>query len=153
MRVSPLDLAPFLLIALAACGGDAKPVVEVEEPSAPVPRTVDKGGGCTVEITRDGTGTPARVGDEVALTYEVRVKDAEATLASTEGWVSPLRVRLGAPEVLPGLSRGIEGLRPGTQARIEVPPEMAYGEAGIPSASVPPQATLIFDVEIKAVRP
>ncbi len=155
MRTPVFFLAPVILLAfaIAACGSDSEPAAQAEEPFAPVPRTVDKGDGCTVEITKNGTGAVARVGDEVALTYEARVKDAETTFSSTDGWNTPLRVRVGEAGILPGLSRGIDGLRSGTKARIEIPPALGYGDDGNPSAHVPPNATLIFDVEIVGVRP
>ena len=123
-------------------------------PSAQPPRTVDKSDGCTVEITQDGGGAVAHFGDEVSLTCETRVKGAEMmTITSTEGWDTPLRVRIGDPSVLPGLSRGIDGLSVGSKARIEVPPALAYGSTGSPPAGIPADAILVFDVEILGVRP
>lgn len=142
-----------LCVALAGCGGDPEPAPAVQAPSAPVPRTVDKGEGCTVEITKDGEGAVAHVGDEVALTCDTRLKDSEAKIASTEGWAVPLRIRVGDATVLPGLSRGIEGLSVGSKARIEVPPALAYGSGGSPPAGIPADSTLWFDVEILEVRP
>lgn len=141
-------------LALCACGGDSDQVPASATPPVSVPRTVDKGDGCTVEITADGGGASAHFGDEVSLTCDTRVKGAEMLkIASTEGWNSPLRVRVGDPAVLPGLSRGIDGLSVGSKARIEVPPALAYGASGSPPAGIPADATLVFDVEILGVRP
>jgi FKBP-type peptidyl-prolyl cis-trans isomerase len=149
MRIAALSL----LIALTACGGDS----EQAPPSAtaaPVPRTLSKGEGLTVEITADGGGAVAHYGDEVSLICETRVKGSEMVrIASTEGWSSPLRVRIGDPAVLPGLSRGIDGLSVGSRARIEAPPALAYGTDVNPPAGIPSDATLVFDVEILGVRP
>lgn len=146
--------ALFLTLAFSACGGDSDPVAPPATSSASVPRTVDKGDGCTVEITQDGGGAVAHFGDEVSLTCDTRVKDAEMMkIASTESWDSPLRVRVGDPAVLPGLSRGIDGLSVGSKARIEVPPDLGYGASGSPPAGIPGDATLVFDVEILGVRP
>lgn len=149
MRIQALVLS----FALFGCGGDPEPAPAPQAPSAPVPRTVDKGDGCTVEITKDGDGAVAHVGDEVTLTCDTRVKDSETKLASTEGWDAPLRLRVGDPTVLPGLSRGIDGLSVGSRARIEVPSALAYGSTGSPPAGIPADATLVFDVEILGVRP
>jgi len=142
------------LLALSACGGDPEPVPPPPVASTLLPRTIDKGDGCTVEITADGGGAVAHFGDEVSLTCDTRVKGAEMMrIASTEGWDSPLRVRIGDPSVLSGLSRGIDGLSVGSKARIEVPPALAYGASGSPPAGIPSDATLVFDVEILGVRP
>ena len=148
---------PALLLALtlAGCGGgeDGDPAPTSAPPALTVPRTVDKGGGLTVEITVDGGGPVAHVGDLVSLTCDTRIKDAETKIASTEGWDAPMQVRLGDPTVLPGLSRGLDGLSVGSKARIEVPPDLAYGTSGSPPAGVPADATLVFDVQILGVRP
>jgi hypothetical protein len=142
------------LLAFTACGGDSERGAEGSAPAAAVPRTIDKGDGFTVEITADGAGEVAHYGDEVSLTCDTRVKGAEMlTIASTEGWDIPLRVRIGDPAVLAGLSRGIDGLSVGSKARIEVPPALAYGASGSPPAGIPADATLVFDVEILGVRP
>jgi FKBP-type peptidyl-prolyl cis-trans isomerase len=147
--------ALVFVIAFTACGGDSEEEGAISSlPPASGPRTIDKGDGFTVEITADGGGAVAHFGDEVSLTCDTRVKGAEmAKIASTEGWDSPLRVRIGDPSVLPGLSRGIDGLSVGSKARIEVPPALAYGASGSPSAGIPAEATLVFDVEILGVRP
>lgn len=149
MRIHALVLS----FVLSGCGGDPDPASAPAAPSAPVPRTVDKGDGCTVEITKDGGGAVAHVGDEVTLSCDTHLKDAETKIASTEGWDSPLRLRVGDSSVLPGLSRGLDGLAVGTQARIEVPPALAYGTTGSPSSGIPADATLVFEVEILGVRP
>ena len=56
------------------------------------------------------------------------------------------------PDVIRGLALGLEGLREGTQATIEVPPDLAYGKEGVPSAGIPPDETLVFTVELVSVR-
>ena len=146
--------ALFFLIAFTACCGDSDPDSGSATPAPDVPRTVDKGDGCTVLITENGSGDAAHFGDEVSLTCDTRVKGAEMlTIASAGGGDPPLRVRLGDPSVLPGLSRGIDGLSVGSKARIEVPPALAYGSSGSPQAGIPADATLFFDVEILGVRP
>jgi FKBP-type peptidyl-prolyl cis-trans isomerase len=119
------------------------------------PSTLDKGDGCTVLLLEPGRGDPARIGDEMTIDYVARVKDAETPFASTASWNTPCRVTLGAsngPRVVPGLARGLEGLRAGARATITVPPALAYGKAGLPSSGIPADATLVFEVEVSGVR-
>jgi FKBP-type peptidyl-prolyl cis-trans isomerase len=141
-------------LGLVACHREQShaPVAGAAAQAEPVPRTIDRGDGCVVEITQNGSGPVARMGDEVTLAYDAHVKDAEATVASTRGWDVPCRLRLGESSALAGLTRGIEGLSAGTKAKIEIPPALGYGKDGVPGANVPADATLVFEVEILGVR-
>lgn len=163
------NLTVAIVLALAACHKHPKPSPSTPSTSSapateaaagpstppstePVPRTIDKGDGWTIEITKDGYGEPAKLGDEVSLAYTARKKSDDQEIASTRDWPAPFRMRLGEKGVLPGLARAIEGLRAGSTARIEIPPALAYGKEGNPGSNVPPDETLVFDVEVLSVR-
>jgi hypothetical protein len=73
-------------------------------------------------------------------------------LMSTKSGGVPLRVVVGSSgALLPGLSRALIGLRKGSIVEITLPPEAAYGAAGLPSAGVPPGTPLFATVEIREV--
>lgn len=165
-----LTVAACLALA-SACSDNAKdpslqPEPAIASPSrspsddaAPAstsePITVDKGDGCVVVIQAEGHGPAARIGDEVTLDYVARLSDTETPFASTSSWIEPCRVVLGnvaGPRVVPGLVRGLEGLKEGAKATITVPPALAYGKAGLPSAGIPADATLVFEVHLSGVR-
>ena len=57
----------------------------------------------------------------------------------------------GVGEVIKGWDRGVEGMRVGDKRRLTVPPQMAYGSQGV-RGTIPPNATLVFDVELCDVR-
>lgn len=59
---------------------------------------------------------------------------------------APLRFVLGQGRVIAGWDEGIALMREGGQARLVIPPELAYGDAGAGGGIIPPRATLIFDV-------
>lgn len=72
---------------------------------------------------------------------------------STKTLGMPIRGRVGADgALLPALSRALIGLRAGTVAEIMLPPEAAYGAAGLPSAGIPPGTLLLAHIEIREVR-
>ena len=144
-------------LLLAACGREPEPPPPPPPPSpvpaaeaAPLP--VDRGDGLRVEIAKEGYGPRSKIGDEVSFVYTARTRTSDEVVSSNEGSPVPMRMRLGEKGMLPGLTRALEGLRAGTKARIEIPPALAYGKDGIPGSNVPPEETLVFDVEVLDVR-
>ena len=62
----------------------------------------------------------------------------------------PFSFRLGAGEVIAGWDLGVAQMKIGDQVKLTIPPELAYGREGYPGA-IPPNATLIFEVELLAI--
>jgi FKBP-type peptidyl-prolyl cis-trans isomerase len=63
----------------------------------------------------------------------------------------PISFQLGVGQVIPGWDEGIQLLRVGDKARLVIPSELAYGSAGA-GGVIPPNATLLFDVELVEVK-
>ena len=69
--------------------------------------------------------------------------------------VKPLKFILGSGRVIKGWEQGIEGMKVGGKRTLIIPPELAYGSAGKNKdqiSGIPPNATLIFDVELLDVK-
>jgi FKBP-type peptidyl-prolyl cis-trans isomerase len=62
----------------------------------------------------------------------------------------PFSFRLGAGEVIAGWDLGVAQMKIGDKVKLTIPPELAYGRDGYPGA-IPPNATLIFEVELLAI--
>jgi FKBP-type peptidyl-prolyl cis-trans isomerase FkpA len=60
----------------------------------------------------------------------------------------PLDVRLGAGQFLPGFEQGILGMRVGGKRRVYMPASMAYGSSGSRDGTIPPNAALVFEVDL-----
>src|SRR3989338_4324564 len=106
---------------------------------------------------KPGKGEKATAGREVAVHYTGWLYDAGVTGNKCKKFDSsldrgkPIEFPLGAGMVIDGWEQGIEGMKVGGQRTLIIPPHLGYGSQGAPGA-IPPNATLIFDVELMGVR-
>ncbi|HKR76707.1 MAG TPA: FKBP-type peptidyl-prolyl cis-trans isomerase [Rhodanobacter sp.] len=103
-----------------------------------------------------GSGTVARDGDVVQVNYTGWLYDAGAKdhhgkeFDSSLDGGEPIRFTLGAGEVIAGWDQGIRGMHVGGKRTLVIPARLAYGGRGAGDA-VPPNAALVFDVELVGV--
>ena len=95
-----------------------------------------------------GDGPVARRTSRVWVKYVGRLPDGTVFDANLGG--EPYHTRLGGSEVIRGWNEGIQGMRVGGRRKLVVRPGLAYGSRG--SANVPPDATLVFEVQLTDVR-
>ena len=103
-----------------------------------------------VEILTEGTGAVAESGDQLSVEYTgwLWVDGAKGEqFDSSVNAGRPYKFTLGARMVIPGWDLGLEGLKEGTKANLIIPPTLAYGKRGS-GPKIPPDATLIFEVEL-----
>lgn len=102
-----------------------------------------------IEDIRPGKGPEAKLGKKVSVYYEGRLKSNNKMFDSTKSG-DGFKFILGKGEVIRGWDIGIVGMKVGTKRRITCPPNCAYGPKGSPPV-IPPNATLVFDVELRGV--
>ena len=102
-----------------------------------------------VEDLTIGTGDEAVAGKKVQVHYTGTLTDGSKFDSSLDRG-TPFEFVLGMGQVIQGWDQGVAGMKVGGQRRLTVPPEMGYGARGFPPV-IPPNSTLIFDVQLLGV--
>ncbi|HSL46233.1 MAG TPA: FKBP-type peptidyl-prolyl cis-trans isomerase [Anaerolineales bacterium] len=97
----------------------------------------------------EGTGAQAEAGKTVSVHYTGKFQDGRVFDSSVSRG-EPITFPLGAGRVIKGWDEGIALMKVGGKAQLIIPPELAYGERGA-GGVIPPNATLVFDVELVSV--
>ena len=103
-----------------------------------------------IEELQVGTGAEAKVGQLVSVHYTGTLTDG-SKFDSSHDRGQPLDFKLGAGQVIQGWDQGVAGMKVGGKRKLTIPPAMAYGERGFPPV-IPPNSTLVFDVELMDVK-
>ena len=109
--------------------------------------------GLQYEDTIDGTGAAAKAGQHVTVhytgwLYNNGVKGAK--FDSSKDRQSPFNFDLGAGMVIRGWDEGVQGMKVGGTRLLVIPPQLGYGARGA-GGVIPPNATLMFEVELLGV--
>ncbi|HLY31402.1 MAG TPA: FKBP-type peptidyl-prolyl cis-trans isomerase [Ktedonobacterales bacterium] len=97
-----------------------------------------------------GSGAEAQPGRQVAVHYTGWLTNGQ-TFDSSRPRGQAFTFQLGGGQVIQGWDQGVAGMRVGGQRRLIIPPTLGYGARGA-AGVIPPNATLIFDVELLGVR-
>jgi FKBP-type peptidyl-prolyl cis-trans isomerase len=157
MKLGPLKW-PFiwsslaLLAALAGgCSHKRGASAEGDSKAAKGEKTGAAPGGLVVDEVKAGEGATATKGKTVSVHYSGHLTDGTKFDSSYDRG-QPIDFHLGAGEVIKGWDQGIEGMKVGGKRKLTIPPELAYGARGTPGGPIPPNATLVFDVELVGVK-
>lgn len=124
----------------------AKQVEELEKASAGFQQTAS---GLRYQIIQEGTGEQATAGKTVSVHYKGQLLDG-TVFDSSYKRQQPIDFVLGQGQVIPGWDEGVSLLKVGDKARFVIPSDLAYGSRGA-GGVIPPDAALLFDVELVAV--
>jgi FKBP-type peptidyl-prolyl cis-trans isomerase len=106
--------------------------------------------GLRYQIIQKGSGKKAEKGNTVSVHYKGQLSDG-TVFDSSYKRNAPLDFQVGVGQVIPGWDEGICLLHVGDKARLVIPSDLAYGAAGA-GGVIPPDATLVFDVELMDVK-
>jgi FKBP-type peptidyl-prolyl cis-trans isomerase len=127
-----------LILLYAALSGDGE-------------RTVVLRSGLRYVETERGSGDQPHPGDAVVVHYTGRLQDGTVFDSSLER--NPFVFVLGSGEVIPGWDLGFATMREGGERKLIVPPDLGYGPDGTIDGTIPPNATLEFEVELVEIQP
>ena len=176
MRIDRLTLAALALGALAGChqkttttDGTASTTAATSAPAAPAAsaKTDTMGGGMSgsqagaaTEVTTPsglkytdlvlGDGAVAEPGKRVSVHYTVWLTDNTKVDSSLDRG-KPFDFVLGQGQVIRGWDEGVKGMRVHGKRRLTIPPDLGYGAQGA-GGVIPPNATLVFEVELLDVK-
>jgi len=102
-----------------------------------------------IEDLTEGTGQEAVPGQQVTVHYTGWLVDGKKFDSSVDRG-KPFIFPLGGGRVISGWDQGVQGMRIGGKRRLTIPPHLGYGVRGA-GALIPPNSTLIFEVELLAV--
>jgi peptidyl-prolyl cis-trans isomerase A (cyclophilin A) len=97
-----------------------------------------------------GTGVQAEAGKTVSVHYTGKFQDGRVFDSSIPRG-EPINFKLGAGQVIKGWDEGIALMKVGGKAQLIIPSQLAYGDRGA-GGVIPPNSTLVFDVELVAVK-
>ncbi|HRQ22391.1 MAG TPA: FKBP-type peptidyl-prolyl cis-trans isomerase [Anaerolineales bacterium] len=97
-----------------------------------------------------GSGAQAEAGKTVSVHYTGKFQDGKVFDSSIPRG-EPITFQLGARRVIKGWDEGIALMKVGGKAQFIIPPDLAYGDRGA-GGVIPPNATLVFDVELVEVK-
>jgi len=106
--------------------------------------------GLTIIVTEEGTDAVAKPGDMVLLNYTGKLTDGKVFDTSLKPGRQPIQFTLGAGGSIKGFDEGVTGMKFMEKRQLIIPAALGYGATGS-APVIPPNATLIFDVQLVGI--
>jgi FKBP-type peptidyl-prolyl cis-trans isomerase len=145
MRTMIFLLFAIICITLVGCG-TSKQAAKDEGPKY----TITPSGLKYLDITV-GNGIVAKSGSQVTCHYTGMLEDGTVFDRSMDR-NEPFKFNLGAGQVIKGWDEGLVGMKVGGKRKLVIPSELGYGARGAAAGKIPPNATLIFEIELLGVK-
>ncbi len=144
-QISCATLSFLVMLTGTALAADVKPLDK-----SPGAKEMTTDSGLKYVDVTVGDGREAVVGDTATVHYTgwlVDGKKFDSSLDRSE----PFSFRVGSGQVIKGWDEGVAGMKVGGKRKLTIPPQLGYGTRGA-GGVIPPNATLIFDVELLGLR-
>jgi len=123
--------------------------VAFRDAAAAEPGAVKLASGLVYKTVKPGSGASPKTADTVRVHYHGTLPDGKVFDSSVQrGQPAEFAVN----QVIPCWTEGVQRMKVGEKAKFVCPSEIAYGDSGTPDGSIPPGATLVFEVELLAIK-
>jgi peptidylprolyl isomerase len=137
-----LKKGKWMIVGILLLGCESKVTKEAKEITTP--------SGLKYTDLKVGKGMEAKQGDIVVVHYTGWLED-NTKFDSSKDRGTPFEFRLGEGRVIKGWEEGVVGMKVGGKRKLVIPPELGYGETGVPGV-IPSNAKLIFEIELLKIK-
>lgn len=138
-------------VVVAGCSKKETTATRTNSVASAVAAVTASAADLKIEDVKVGTGAVAAKEKQITIHYTGSLLDGKKFDSSYDHG-RPLTFYLGTGQAIPGMDRGLVGMRVGGTRKLTIPPGLAYGAAGAGRGAIPPNATLIFEVELLEVK-
>jgi FKBP-type peptidyl-prolyl cis-trans isomerase FkpA len=132
-------------------GSDSNSPSSTPTPTPAVAASSTPGAGLVSTDEVVGTGDEAVAGKSVTVNYTGTLADGTVFDSTAKEGGTPFTFTLGAGNVIKGWDQGVVGMKVGGKRKLVIPPDLGYGAQGAGS-TIPPNATLTFEIELLTVK-
>jgi FKBP-type peptidyl-prolyl cis-trans isomerase len=118
--------------------------------TTPTPSAIDAD-QFEIKVLKEGSGAQIKAGQTAEVHYVGTLKTTGAKFDSSYDRNETFSFELGSGEVIQGWDKGVEGMKIGEKRKLTIPASLGYGASGA-GGVIPPNATLIFEVELVAIK-
>ncbi len=131
---------------------DASASVSPVVSATPAGEVIKTASGLQYQDQVIGTGAVAQAGQTVSVQYTGTLADGKKFDSSYDHGTEPFSFQLGAGQVIKGWDEGVAGMKVGGKRVLVIPASLGYGSQNVGNGLIPPNSTLIFEVELVGVK-